>query len=118
MIKTKSIYETAAPEDGLRVLVTRYWPRGVKKERINIWCRDLSPSPELIKNYKSGEVTWQVFKAVYLAEIDSEAFHKCFAETVSMIKRRADSTATLLCTCKDDSRCHRSILAALLEGEF
>ena len=30
-IKTKSIYETVAPDDGYRVLVMTYWPRGAAR---------------------------------------------------------------------------------------
>lgn len=32
-LKIKRIYETAADDDGFRVLVDRLWPRGLSKER-------------------------------------------------------------------------------------
>ena len=38
------------PEDGTRILVMRYWPRGVKREQFHIWMRDLAPS----RNYLIG----------------------------------------------------------------
>lgn len=31
MIKTKSIYDPKEENDGIRILITRYWPRGIKK---------------------------------------------------------------------------------------
>jgi uncharacterized protein YeaO (DUF488 family) len=35
-----------APEDGVRILVDRLWPRGISKQRaaINQWMKDISPS--------------------------------------------------------------------------
>ncbi|MDO8426868.1 MAG: DUF488 family protein [Deltaproteobacteria bacterium] len=54
LVKTKSIYDPPTKDDGLRVLVTRYWPRGVKKEEQDFWLRGMGPIPELIKAWKSG----------------------------------------------------------------
>jgi len=36
MIKTKRVYEAPEPDDGKRFLVERLWPRGVKKETLQI----------------------------------------------------------------------------------
>ncbi len=33
MIKIKRVYERADPNDGLRILVDRLWPRGLSKNR-------------------------------------------------------------------------------------
>jgi uncharacterized protein YeaO (DUF488 family) len=35
MIKLTRVYEQEAPVDGLRYLVERLWPRGVKKELLH-----------------------------------------------------------------------------------
>jgi len=34
MVKTKSIYQKSEESDGERILVSRYWPRGLSKERL------------------------------------------------------------------------------------
>ncbi len=49
MIKLKRAYETASPEDGLRTLVERLWPRGVSRQeaQIDLWLKALAPSTEL-----------------------------------------------------------------------
>jgi uncharacterized protein YeaO (DUF488 family) len=47
----KRIYESAAEEDGTRVLVERLRPRGVRKSAIDRWERDPAPTPELRKWY-------------------------------------------------------------------
>jgi uncharacterized protein YeaO (DUF488 family) len=43
----KRVYEPAKPSDGIRVLVDRLWPRGVKKSsaRLDYWMKDVAPSP-------------------------------------------------------------------------
>ena len=51
-VKTKSIYEPAEAGDGVRVLITRYYPRGVKKDSFDRWVKALSPSRELLSSYR------------------------------------------------------------------
>ncbi|MFT4022882.1 MAG: DUF488 family protein [Flavihumibacter sp.] len=34
MVKTKSVYDKPAPDDGCRVLVDRLWPRGMTREAV------------------------------------------------------------------------------------
>jgi len=49
MIKIKRVYEKAEESDGIRILVDRLWPRGIKKEKVNYWLKEISPSNELRK---------------------------------------------------------------------
>ncbi|MRR18197.1 MAG: DUF488 family protein, partial [Deltaproteobacteria bacterium] len=48
-IKLKRVYETPDPDDGLRILVDRLWPRGLSKTdaRIDLWLKEIAPSTEL-----------------------------------------------------------------------
>ncbi|MDB5978575.1 MAG: hypothetical protein JWR07_5335, partial [Nevskia sp.] len=50
-ITTKRIYDAPAETDGVRILVDRLWPRGVSKEAaaLDLWSKDIAPSPELRK---------------------------------------------------------------------
>jgi len=48
----KSIYDPKSKNDGLRVLITQYWSRGVKKEMVNVWFKQLGTSNELIKEIR------------------------------------------------------------------
>ena len=114
MIKTKGVYEPVSKGDGVRVLVTRYWPRGVKKEKTDCWMRDLAPSPALIKKWKSGAVVWGVFEREYRAEYREDARRAAFAELADLI-RGGRGAVTLLCTCKEEDPCHRKILKRMLE---
>ncbi len=120
MIRTKSIYDSEADEDGLRVLVTRYWPRGVKKERAHAWFRDLGPTPALIKAWKAGELTWPEFRGAYMEEFRSGPRQEALERALAMIREHLNARGalkkpvTLLCTCRDGARCHRAILREVL----
>ena len=35
-VRLKRVYEPAAPEDGVRVLVDRLWPRGLRKAALGV----------------------------------------------------------------------------------
>ena len=52
MTKTKCLYDPVEQSDGDRILVTRYWPRGISREHLAItdWLRELAPSKELIRD--------------------------------------------------------------------
>lgn len=73
MIALKRVYEPATEEDGLRILVERLWPRGIKKEnaRIDLWLKDIAPSPELRKWYAHEPEKWPEFQRRYRAELES-----------------------------------------------
>ena len=71
MIQLKRAYEAASPDDGLRILVERLWPRGVTKQKANIdlWLKDLAPSTELRKWYGHDPARWPEFRKRYWAEL-------------------------------------------------
>jgi uncharacterized protein YeaO (DUF488 family) len=73
MIKLKRAYEAATSEEGLRILVERLWPRGVSKAKgkIDIWLKDLAPSPELRQWYGHDPKRWPAFRKRYQAELKS-----------------------------------------------
>jgi len=73
-IHIKRIYDTAAPSDGIRILVDKLWPRGISKERanLNLWAKDLAPSTELRKQYNHESKYWPAFRNSYFAELDSK----------------------------------------------
>jgi uncharacterized protein YeaO (DUF488 family) len=103
----KSIYDPRSKDDGFRVLVMRYWPRGVKKERIDEWYRDLGTSRELIKAWKSGQITWSQFKRRYIAELGDQNKQRLIRQLGQLAKKKK---ITLLCSCRETNRCHRTIL--------
>jgi len=103
----KSIYDPKSADDGFRVLVMRYWPRGVGKEKIDVWYKDLGTSRELIKAWKGGKITWPQLKKRYLADLKDEDKQQLIQQLAQLAKTRK---ITLLCGCRDPNRCHRMIL--------
>ena len=72
MIKLKRVYEKEAPDDGVRYLVERLWPRGVKKESLHIdgWLKEVAPSTDLRKWFSHDPEKWPEFRRRYFAELD------------------------------------------------
>ncbi len=113
MIKvSKTVYDASSPDDGSRTLVMRLWPRGVRKNAVDEWLRELGTSLPLIREWKGGRIDWPAFKERFLAEMNGP--EKGVLIT-SLAERSRNETITLLCSCRDESRCHRSILKELIE---
>ena len=111
MIRTKNVYMPRGELDGRRILITRYYPRGVKKSHFDEWCRDLSPSTTLLKQYRNGEVPWNDFMIQFKKEIDSD-------RSLEIIDRLHTeclySNITLLCYERDGDPCHRHLLQKII----
>lgn len=117
--RTKRWNDPAEPGDGLRVLICRYWPRGVRKadKTWDLWIPDLGPSRALHAAFygKNGHAPlgWTEYRRRYLAEIETR--REKLEELRSRI--RGEAAVTLLCSsaCVDERHCHRSLLRRLLE---
>jgi uncharacterized protein YeaO (DUF488 family) len=118
-IKTKRWDDPVDPDDGHRLLVTRYRPRGLAKsaETWDAWDKDLAPSVELhAAAYGKGGrlvLTWDIYRQRYLKEmLGQKEKIRALAERV-----KAGETITLLCSsqCTREERCHRSLLKGLIE---
>jgi uncharacterized protein YeaO (DUF488 family) len=72
MLKVKRIYEAAEKKDGVRFLVQRLWPRGIKKEELKIkaWLKDVAPSDGLRRWFAHDPLKWNEFQDRYRAELD------------------------------------------------
>ena len=70
-IQTRRVYEPAAPDDGLRVLVDRVWPRGLSRQqaRIDRWLKDAAPSTALRRWFHHDPEKWAEFKRAYFDEL-------------------------------------------------
>lgn len=68
----KRAYEPPAADDGVRVLVDRLWPRGVKKANaaIDRWIKEIAPSTELRRWFGHDAVRWDEFRRRYRKELD------------------------------------------------
>ena len=112
MIKVeKSVYSQVEQSDGKRVLVMTLWPRGVSKDKVDVWMKELGTPRDLIKRYKSGKISWEEYAPAYRGSLKGK--EGLLKQLAAESKR---GTITLLCTEKDPSTCHRSILKEVIEG--
>lgn len=106
------------PDDGLRVLICRFRPRGLPKakETWDVWLKELGPSRELLADFhgKGGVmITLDAYRERYVREMAPQQEHiEALAARVSR-----GETVTLLCSkdCLIAEACHRTILAELIE---
>ncbi|MDH3582375.1 MAG: DUF488 family protein [Hyphomicrobiales bacterium] len=100
-IELKRAYEAPAGDDGLRLLVERLWPRGVKRDaaRIDHWFKELAPSTELRRWYDHIPERWPEFQARYEAELDAatpeaigELIELCSTQPVTFVFAARDVT--------------------------
>jgi uncharacterized protein YeaO (DUF488 family) len=105
MFKTKRVYEEPSKADGFRVLVERLWPRGLTKERakLDLWLKEVAPSPELRKWYAHEVSRWNQFRQRYLAELETKS-----NEIGALLEKGKRGTVTLLYAAHDQD--HNSAL--------
>jgi uncharacterized protein YeaO (DUF488 family) len=117
-IKLRRWNDPAERDDGFRLLICRYRPRGVRKadETWDAWWKDLGPSRELHAAFwgKHGPpIGWEEYRRRYLEEMRGQT------ERIQELASRVagGETITLLCSsaCLDEAHCHRSLLRQLIE---
>ena len=114
-LKTKRIYEAAEESDGRRILVDRLWPRGMKKERakLDVWAKEITPSPELRKLYHTGGIPFEGFAADYLDELEASDEAKAFARKLRTYLAEGD--VTLVYSTKNTEQNHVQVLMRWLK---
>ena len=113
MLKTKSIYKSKERGDGKRILVSRLHPRGVKKSQYDAWLMELSPSIELIHEYKNDKITWKKFFSKYKKELQENSKSR---KALKILRKKSKTDhITLLCFEPDGIPCHRHILREILK---
>ena len=115
MIKTKGTYDKPQPGDGLRILVDRIWPRGLKKTefKMDLWQKDISPSTLLRKWFNHDESKWDEFKNRYYNELQDKN------ESISLLLDKAEKgTVTLLYSSKEDRYNNAIALKEYLETKL
>jgi uncharacterized protein YeaO (DUF488 family) len=112
LLKTKRVYEPAEPSDGARFLVDRLWPRGIKKEKLEMeaWLKDVAPSQNLRKWFAHDPAKWQEFQRRYRAEL--EANPDVWKPILEAAKQ---GNVTLLYSARDSEHNSAVLLKAFLE---
>lgn len=117
MIKVKSIYAKALPEDGRRYLVDLFWPEGLKTHdaKVTEWLHQLGPSYDL-QRFHFNTANWETYKNMYVNELMSDSAKK---QTLRELAEQSNGdTITLLYGNKDAQHNHAVIVKELIENNF
>ncbi|MEV6180861.1 DUF488 domain-containing protein [Streptomyces sp. NPDC052016] len=112
-VRVRRVYDPAEPDDGVRVLVDRLWPRGLSKDaaQVDEWPKGLTPSTELRRWYHAGEGGYEEFARRYEAELSAPEA----AELLDHVRELArEGRVTLLTSAKEPEHSHAAVLLRLL----
>ena len=106
--------------EGLRLGTVRRPPRGVPKSEYasrdfyDVWLPDLAPSEGLLKQGQEAtdERAWKTFSRRYHTEMKRPEAARLLGLLAALSHQTSCSVG---CYCADESRCHRSLLRALLQ---
>ncbi|MER6184995.1 DUF488 family protein [Streptomyces sp. NPDC001652] len=113
-VRVRRVYESPEPEDGVRVLVDRLWPRGLSKDaaRVDEWPKAMTPSTELRRWYHAGEGSYEEFAGRYEAELAAPEAAELLAHVRELARK---GPLTLLTAAKAPGESHAAVLARLLD---
>ena len=115
MIQLKRVYDKREPHDGVRFLVERLWPRGVRKTDVHMdgWQKEVGPSDQLRKWFSHDPAKWTEFQHKYLAELEQRP--EAWEPILSAAKR---GTVTLLYSSHDTEHNNAVALKHFLEAKL
>lgn len=111
-IRIKRAYEKPSPQDGARFLVDRLWPRGRKKEELELrgWLKELAPSSELRSWFKHEPGKWSEFRRRYLQELEQKS------DTIrSLLDSTGNETVTLVYAARNREQNNAVVLKEFLD---
>jgi len=111
----KRVYQAPDPEDGVRVLVDRLWPRGLSREKaqIDLWLKEIAPSDALRHRFHGNPAGWEDFKTAYYAELQQHPVQSAVGDLLERLRREP---VTLLFAARDETRNNAVALKEWLEG--
>ncbi len=105
------VYEPRESTTGHRVLVDRVWPRGIAKDAVDTWLKDVAPSTELRRWFGHDPERFTEFTRRYRAELDG---NEALAELRRLLTEHDD--VTLLYGARDTEHNQAVVLADYLRG--
>jgi uncharacterized protein YeaO (DUF488 family) len=110
-IKIKRVYEPAERGDGVRILVDRLWPRGLSKDKIDLWLKDIAPSDALRNWFHHEEPKWVSFRSKYRKELAANK-----TAVAELRKAAKGKNVTLLYGAKDTEHNQAVVIAEFLKA--
>jgi uncharacterized protein YeaO (DUF488 family) len=119
-VRVVRLGDARARAEGIRIGTVRHPPRGVRKSQhaaqnwYDLWFPELAPSARAVKLAQAADTErrWATFVRRYRAEMAAPDKARIL-DLLAALSRQADFSVG--CYCADESRCHRSVLRALLE---
>jgi uncharacterized protein YeaO (DUF488 family) len=111
-IAIKRAYDKPTPQDGVRILIDRLWPRGISKNKLKLdaWPRELAPSTGLRKWYRHDPARFAEFRRRYKAELAERP--EQLSALHAMVKGRA---ATLITATHEVDLSHAEVMRSILQ---
>ena len=115
IIRIKRVYYRPLKSDGCRILVDRFWPRGLKKEDavFEEWAKELAPSERLKNWFDKDPFYWQPFRKKYQIELSQNERINDFLE-----RYKEKKVITLLYATSYDKLTHAIVLKEFLENRY
>lgn len=115
-VRVRRIYDRTEPDEGVRVLVDRVWPRGLRKDGANLdeWTRDVAPSTELRKWYSHDPKKFDQFRSRYRRELEGPPTRAALEHLRTLLE---DNPLTLLTATTDVEHSNATVLAELLRED-
>jgi uncharacterized protein YeaO (DUF488 family) len=112
-VRVRRVYEQPSPDDGVRLLVDRLWPRGLSKDAAHIdeWVKDVAPSDDLRRWYGHEPERFAEFRRRYVDELREPQRAEALARLAGAASRY---TVTLLTATKDAAHSQAAVLAEQL----
>jgi uncharacterized protein YeaO (DUF488 family) len=115
-IRRKRVYDKPEVGDGCRILVDRFWPRGISKQEANIslWFKSIVPSTGLRKWFSHSTIRWQEFRLRCLEELEGKQ------EDLDLIGAalKKELRITLVNSARETSHNQAVVLREYLETRF
>jgi uncharacterized protein YeaO (DUF488 family) len=115
VIKTKRVYEKPTASNGIRLLIDRVWPRGLKKDELAIdgWLKDVAPSERIRKWFGHDPRKWKEFRRRYFAEL-----RKKTEVWTAILEKARESNVTLLYGARDTEHNNAAALRDFINAQL
>lgn len=115
-LRTKRAYDFSTPDDGIRVLVDRLWPRGLGRAelRVDEWLKDIAPSKELRTWFGHDPANYEEFARRYRRELSDGDAHEALQYLRALATHH---DITLVYGAKNTEHNNARVLAEILGGD-
>lgn len=113
-LKTASIKDVENDVTGMKVLVTRTYPRWIGSGKFDFWFRELSPSYELLTHWKENHDV-EYYKKTFFEQISSSFDAQDKIRLLNKLSKERD--VTLFCYEPEGQFCHRHLLVDMINSD-